>query len=947
MDTQTVQDFIIIRGAKVNNLKNIDVDIPRNKLIVITGLSGSGKTSLAFDTLYAEGQRRYVESLSSYARQFMGKLSKPEVDSIAGLPPAIAVEQKLSNRNVRSTVGTTTEIYEYLKLLYARVGRTFSPISNREVRCENTADVIKYLQSFPKGVKIYVLSPIPLVSGRKTWEQLRVFQQQGFNKIFFRNILLDIEDAIVETRKTDEEVAPFLLIDRIKSDHVGEQLNRLADSVQTAFWEGKGECIIRTEKDEIVDIRTFNNRFEADDMLFEEPSVHFFSFNNPYGACKTCSGTGIVESYAPELVIPDPSLSIFDSAVACWRGDKMSEWKNRFIQQAVPKGFPVHRAVQDLSQAEFSLLWNGNEKEQILGIKQFFQFVEENSYKIQFRVMQARYRGRIECPDCRGTRLRSDVNFVKIHGKSIIDLLLMPISELHTFFHNFEYTNDSEKQIAQLLVDELSKRCGFMVDVGLGYLNLNRTSKTLSGGESQRINLATFLGSSLVGSMYILDEPSIGLHSRDTHNLIRILKRLRDIGNTVIVVEHDEDIIRNADYIIDIGPKAGRLGGNVVFNGSLEQLLQQQDDLTAAYLRGMENPEDQDALSIEIPKRRRKWKNCVEIIEAREHNLKKINVKIPLEIFTVITGVSGSGKTTLIKNILYPALLKQFGVGGTLPIGKFSHLHIEPHSIEEVVWVDQNPIGRSSRSNPVTYIKAFDEIRALYASLPLAQQRGYTSGYFSINSTGGRCEECQGEGVIHVSMQFMSDIVLNCPECSGKRYKDEILEIKLREVNISDVLNMTIDQAVDFFETIPVSSYKTHILSKLSYLQEVGLGYLKMGQSSSTLSNGEAQRVKLAYYLSLENNKKKALFIFDEPTTGLHFHDINKLYHAFNKLIVLGHSILVIEHNMEIIKCADWIIDLGPEGGEQGGEVLAEGTPELLVTVEKSYTGQALKKKLG
>lgn len=935
---------IIIKGAKVNNLKNIDVEIPRNKLVVITGLSGSGKTSLAFDTLYAEGQRRYVESLSSYARQFMGKISKPEVESIKGIPPAIAIEQKVISRNIRSTVGTTTEIYEYLKLLYSRIGKTYSPVSGKEVKRENIADVMQYIQEIPSGSRIYILAPVQLVSGRTLKEQLEILQKQGFNRVVHNKTVTDIEELIKNVRKNASSQHIYVLIDRLKSDSVSEHLVRISDSVQTAFKEGKGECVIQTENGETVQ-RHFSNLFEMDGIAFEEPSPNLFSFNNPYGACKTCGGAGFVEGINPDLVIPDRSLSVFDGAVACWKGDKLSEWKNWFIKSATKRGFPAHRAVDDLSDEEYDLLWNGDEAHDIHGIRQFFKFVEENIYKIQYRVLQSRYRGRTVCPDCKGTHLRPDANYVKVQGKSMYDMVLEPIDSLHQFFLHFKFKNEYEKTVAQHILHELIKRTGFLVDVGLGYLTLNRSSRSLSGGESQRINLATSLGSSLVGSLYILDEPSIGLHPRDTQNLIKVLEHLRDIGNTVVVVEHDEEIIRKADYIIDIGPKAGRLGGEVVFHGDIESLLKQENDLTAAYLRGMENPQDPDSLSIPVPSRRRKWKNYVEITGAREHNLKNIDVKIPLEVFVVVTGVSGSGKTTLIRNILYPGLQKMLEGTNEIP-GKHRAINADLNKVSEVIMVDQNPIGRSSRSNPATYIKAYDDIRELFASQPLAKQRNYKSGFFSMNIKGGRCEECQGEGQVHISMQFMADIQLPCPECGGKRFKDEVLEVKIETYSVSDVLDMTVNQAVEFFQGVAPGKLKENIIYKLRHLQEVGLGYLKLGQPSSTLSSGEAQRVKLAYYLSQENNLRKSLFIFDEPTTGLHFHDISNLYKSFTKLIELGHSIVVIEHNPEIIKCADWIIDLGPEGGEGGGEIVFEGTPEKIVKCKKSYTGQCLKDKL-
>lgn len=937
------EDKIILKGARVNNLKNINVEIPRNQLVVITGLSGSGKSSLAFDTLYAEGQRRYVESLSSYARQFMGKISKPDVDSIIGLPPAIAIEQRVISRNPRSTVGTTTEIYEYLKLLFARIGHTFSPVSGKEVKRESVEDVIDYIQQLPAGAKVYISAPLQLFAERTPAEQLEVLKQQGFSRIIYNKEVKEIDEVL--QGKVSKNADINILIDRFKSDKIDDNKARISDSIETAFHEGKGNCIVQYEIEDTVKRAKFSNLFEMDDIHFEEPSVNLFSFNNPYGCCKTCSGTGMIEGIDPELVIPDRSLSVYDDAVVCWRGQVLAEWKEYFIKQASKVGFPIHRAIDDLSEAEFDMLWNGCPSKNIEGVKQFFEFVDKNIYKIQYRVIQSRYRGRTLCPDCKGTRLRKDANYVKVNGKSISDLILMPIDQLYDFFTHFKYKNDTEKQIAKQLVNELINRIGFLTDVGLGYLTLNRNSRTLSGGESQRINLATSLGSSLVGSLYILDEPSIGLHVRDTQRLIKVLQRLRDIGNTVVVVEHDEEIINAADYIIDIGPGAGRLGGEVVFAGTNERLMKQKDNLTAAYLRGMSNPHKEGNRCITVPAHRRKWRNYVEIFGARENNLKNIDVKIPLDIFTVITGVSGSGKSSLIKNILYPGLKKILNETSDKP-GKHHHIDADLSKLCDVVLVDQNPIGRSSRSNPVTYIKAYDFIRDLFAEQPLAKQRNYKSGFFSFNSPGGRCEECEGEGVVHIEMQFMADVDLVCSECGGARFKEEVLDVKVAGQSISDILNMTVSQAIEFFSSLPKSRIVDNIIQRLKALEEVGLEYLKMGQSSSTLSGGEAQRVKLAYYLSLGNNQQNTLFIFDEPTTGLHFHDINKLYIAFNKLIEKGNSIVVIEHNLELIKCADWVIDMGPGGGDNGGKIVFEGKPEDLIKCKKSFTGQALTGKL-
>lgn len=938
------EDKIIIKGARVNNLKNIDVEIPRNQLVVITGLSGSGKSSLAFDTLYAEGQRRYVESISAYARQFMGKITKPDVDAIIGIPPAIAIEQRVISRNPRSTVGTTTEIYEYLKLLYARIGHTFSPVSGKEVKRERVEDVMDFLRTLPDDSRILIAAPLSVFVGRTPSEQLEIIKQQGFSRIIFNKEIQDIDDVL--KGKVGKNADICILIDRFKRERFDENEARIADSIETAFYEGKGCCVIQYENEGKIKRQKFSNNFEADGIAFEEPSVNLFSFNNPYGCCKNCGGTGMVEGIDPELVIPDSSMSVYEGAVACWRGQVLNEWKDYFVRQAGKAGFPIHRAIDDLSAEEYDMLMNGCPEKKVEGVKQFFEFVEKNIYKIQYRVLQSRYRGRTLCPDCRGLRLRKDANYVKINNKSISDLCRMPIEQLYLFFQNFKYKNEHEEHIASQLVLELQNRLGFLVDVGLGYLTLNRGSRTLSGGESQRINLATSLGSSLVGSLYILDEPSIGLHVRDTQQLIKVLQRLRDIGNTVVVVEHDEEIIRAADYIIDIGPGAGRLGGNVTFAGTFKQLMKQNENLTAAYLRGMSDAANENSKSIAVPKQRRKWRNYVEIFGAKENNLKNVNVKIPLEIFTVVTGVSGSGKSSLIKNILYPGLKKIINETAEKP-GKHSRIEADLRKLSDVVMVDQNPIGRSTRSNPVTYIKAYDLIRDLFAAQPLSKQRNYKPGFFSFNMPGGRCEECEGEGVVHIEMQFMADVDLVCSECGGSRFKEEVLDIKVGGNTISDILNMTINQAVEFFKSLPDSNRLCDsIVERLQALQEVGLGYLKMGQSSSTLSGGEAQRVKLAYYLTLGNSQQNTLFIFDEPTTGLHFHDISKLFEAFNRLIEKGNTILVIEHNMELIKCADWVIDLGPEGGVGGGEIVFEGKPEDLAKCKKSYTGKALNSKL-
>lgn len=937
-------EVISIRGANVNNLKNIDVDIPRDKLVVITGLSGSGKSSLAFDTLYAEGQRRYVESLSSYARQFMGKMHKPEVKSVAGIPPAIAIEQRTMSSNPRSTVGTVTEIYDYLKLLFARVGRTFSPISGREVRRDNPDDVFRYVMKTEPGQIVYVLAPVVLPEGRTLLEQLNILQQQGFSRVVYSRKLAEI-DEFLKGKKASRVSEMYVLIDRFKSDRLADNQDRLRDSIHVAMSEGKGVCVIQTEG-ESVSQKTFSNRFEADGIVFEEPSANLFSFNNPYGACKTCLGTGMIEGVDPDLVIPNKNLSVAEGAVACWHGDVLGEWNREFIRQATKLDFPVHRAIEDLTQKEFDLLWYGDPKHKVEGIVQFFNFVAANTYKIQFRVIQARYRGREICPDCHGTRLRKDAQYVKVGGKSITEWMAMPVMELQSFLESLKFPTPAEEEISRNVMKELKTRVSLLNEVGLGYLTLDRTAESLSGGESQRINLATSLGSSLVGSLYILDEPSIGLHPRDTQNLIRVLKHLRDIGNTVVVVEHDENIIRAADYIIDIGPRAGQWGGEVVFTGNFDELLKVEDNLTASYLRDMVGGYPEETCRyIPLPKRRRRWRNYIEILGAKEHNLKNIDVKIPLECLTVITGVSGSGKSSLITNVLYPSLLRLLDKNGPKP-GRCSAVNADMTKVSDVVMVDQDPIGRSSRSNPATYVKAYDYIRDLFASQSLAKQRNYKPSFFSFNVAGGRCEECEGEGVIHINMQFMADVEMTCPSCNGARFREETLDVKVKDKTISDILNMTVDEALEYFRQLPVTDQTKNIVRRLLPLQDVGLGYLILGQPSSTLSGGEAQRVKLAYYLSLDDDEQNKIFIFDEPTTGLHFHDISKLYNSFNRLIERDNTIVVIEHNTEVIKCADWIIDMGPEGGDNGGKIVFEGTPEKLLERKRSYTAQALQGKL-
>jgi excinuclease ABC subunit A len=935
IDQLDPKKYILVKGARVNNLKNITVAITRNKLVVITGLSGSGKSSLAFDTLYADGQRRYVESLSSYARQFLGRMSKPEVDYIKGIAPAIAIEQKVNTRNPRSTVGTSTEIYEYIKLLFARVGKTFSPVSGNLVTRHTVTDVVNAILELPAGSLVMLYSPLYQKTDRTLKDDLTIVLQQGFSRILYRNSILKIEDILPEIEKYGYQDM-YVLVDRFTSDPNDEDMqNRAADSAQTAFFEGNGTCLLSFELDGISQQLEFSNRFELDGITFEEPSVHLFSFNNPFGACKTCEGFGSVIGIDEDLVIPDKSLSVYDDAVACWKGEKMSEYKHTLITHAHKFGFPVHSPYYKLSQEERKLLWTGNKY--LEGINSFFEMVESQTYKIQYRVMLSRYRGKTVCPDCLGTRLRKDANYVKINEKSITDLVLMSISHAYDFFKNIQLT-DYEHKVADRLIIEIKNRLGFLCNVGLPYLTLNRLSNSLSGGESQRINIATSLGSSLVGSLYILDEPSIGLHPRDTQLLIKVLKGLRDIGNTVIVVEHEEEIIKAADQVIDIGPLAGSHGGELIFQGTYEEILKDEISLTGQYLSGKK--------AIALPVSRRPWNDYIEISGAREHNLKGINVKFPLKVMTVVTGVSGSGKTTLVKRILYPALKKLFGGYGERS-GRFDRLGGDYNLITAVELIDQNPIGRSSRSNPATYVKAFDDIRSLYADQPMAKLRAYKPGFFSFNVEGGRCEECEGEGIVTVEMQFMADLHLTCDSCKGKRYKDEVLEVKFHENTISDILNLTIEQAIDFFTTnSEKNATASRISAKLKPLADVGLGYLKLGQSSDTFSGGEAQRIKLASFLTKGSNDSPTLFIFDEPTTGLHMHDINRLLSAFNALLAKGHSIIVIEHNLDVIKTADWVIDLGPEGGEQGGFVLFEGTPEDLVKTNVSHTSYYLQNKL-
>ncbi|SDL85629.1 excinuclease ABC subunit UvrA [Kriegella aquimaris] len=916
------KENIIIKGANLHNLKNIDVVIPRNKLVVITGLSGSGKSSLAFDTLYAEGQRRYVESLSSYARQFLGKLDKPKVDYIKGIAPAIAIEQKVNSTNPRSTVGTTTEIYDYLKLLYARIGKTISPISGEEVKKHTVTDVINYIKTYDQETKLLLLAPIIVKKERDPFKTLQLFSKQGYARIKYKGEVLRIDAA---PENIGREF--YLVVDRIITKNDEDFYNRLANAVDTAFFEGKGECIIedlKTEKQV-----PFSNNFELDGMQFLEPNVHLFSFNNPYGACPKCEGYGDVIGIDEDLVIPNTALSVYENAVFPWRGESMGWYRDQLVNSAYKFDFPIHKPWFELSDAQKQLVWEGNDH--FIGLHNFFGMLEEKSYKIQNRVMLSRYRGKTKCNVCKGKRLRKETDYVKVGGESISGLVELPISDLTTFF-NALVLEKHDGQIASRLLKEIITRLGFLNNVGLNYLTLNRKSNTLSGGESQRINLATSLGSSLVGSMYILDEPSIGLHPKDTENLIEVLKSLRDLGNTVIVVEHDEDIMKAADEVIDIGPEAGTHGGEVVAHGTLDEILL-SSSLTASYLNGTKE--------IEIPKKRRTSQQFIEIKGARENNLKNIDVTFPLNMLTVVTGVSGSGKSTLVKKLLYPIILKKVGGYGE-KAGQYTSVEGKYQSIKHVEFVDQNPIGRSSRSNPVTYIKAYDDIRNLFASQKLSKIRGYQAKHFSFNVDGGRCEKCKGEGEITVEMQFMADVHLECETCGGKRFKKEVLEVKFEDASIDNVLNMTIDDAIAFFEL----HSQTRITNKLKPLQDVGLGYVTLGQSSSTLSGGEAQRIKLASFLVKGTTKDKALFIFDEPTTGLHFHDIKKLLKSFDALISKGHSIVVIEHNIELIKCADYIIDLGLEGGATGGQLIVQGTPEEIIKNKISHTARYLKEKL-
>jgi excinuclease ABC subunit A len=923
-------NFISIRGARVNNLKNIDVDIPRNKLIVVTGLSGSGKSSLAFDTLYAEGQRRYVESLSSYARQFLGRMSKPECDFIKGIPPAIAIEQKVNSRNPRSTVGTSTEIYEYLRLLFARIGQTVSPVSGQVVKKHSVEDIVAATRDYPEGTRFTVLCPLLPREGRTFAQQLEVMMQQGFARVEVNREIVRIEDFLKEGPTELLRDHTYLLVDRLSVDGQQSAVSRLTDSLETAMYEGNGQCMLRFyPKEGGTQLLQFSTRFEADGITFEEPTDQMFSFNSPIGACPTCEGFGRIIGIDERLVVPNRALSVYDGAVMCWRGEKMGEWLREFCRNAADHDFPIFEPYYNLTEAQKDYLWHGPRDK--VCIDSFFKMLTENQYKIQYRVMLARYRGKTTCPDCHGSRLKKEANYVRVGGRSISELTALSVVELVRFFDDLHLT-DHEEAIARRLLTEIRNRLHFLQDVGLGYLTLNRLSNSLSGGESQRINLATSLGSSLVGSLYILDEPSIGLHSRDTERLIHVLRQLQQLGNTVVVVEHDEEIIRAADYIIDIGPRAGRLGGQVVYQGDMRDLQPGTESYTVRYLLGEE--------TIPLPQFRRPWYRSIRIIGARENNLKGIDVTFPLNVMTVVTGVSGSGKSTLVRDIFYQAMKREFDEASDRP-GEFVSLEGDVKLVGGVEFVDQNPIGKSSRSNPVTYVKAYDDIRRLMADQPLAKQMGFGAGHFSFNTEGGRCEECKGEGTVTIEMQFMADLVLECESCHGKRFKNEILEVRFHEKNIYDILNMTVNEAIEFF----TEHGEQKIAQRLKPLQDVGLGYIKLGQSSSTLSGGENQRVKLAYFLSLEKTTP-TLFFFDEPTTGLHFHDIKKLMEAFDALIGRGHSLVIIEHNLDVVKCADYVIDLGPEGGAEGGELVVAGTPEEVAQCERSYTGRFLKEKL-
>jgi len=925
IDQYDPKEYIIIKGARVNNLKNLDVAIPRDKLVVITGLSGSGKSSLAFDTLFAEGQRKYVESLSSYARQFLGRMEKPEVDYIKGVAPAIAIEQKVSSRNPRSTVGTTTEIYDYMKLLFARIGVTYSPVSGKKVKKDSVTDVVDFILGHDEGTKLIISAPLHIKKGRTVEEELKILLSKGYTRVLVDDEMMFIEDHL--NGKINKKHRFEILVDRAVVKNDEENQFRLADSIQTAFFEGEGRCKVNMVGNQI---REFSDIFELDGIRFEEPTINLFSFNNPYGACRRCEGFGRVLGIDPEMVIPDPNLSVYEGAIAPWRTETMQKWLDPLLKNGIRFDFPIHRAVNELTEEEYDLLWTGNEY--FDGLGEFFKFLESQSHKIQYRVMLSRYRGRTVCPDCRGTRLRKDASYVKVGGKSISDLVLMPVERLSKFFDELQLTAH-EAAVAKRILNEITNRIGYLEKVGLGYLTLNRLTNTLSGGEFQRIKLATSLGSALVGSMYILDEPSIGLHPRDTDRLIEVLLSLKKLGNSVIVVEHEEKVMEAADQIIDIGPAAGVHGGELVYQGRIDELNGESQSFTAKYLKGLEE--------IPLPKRRRKWNQSFTIEKARENNLKNITVEIPLGVMTVITGVSGSGKSTLVKKILYPAIGKMLGVTGEAT-GKHEKISGDYNRVNQIEFVDQNPIGKSSRSNPVTYVKAYDGIRQLFSEQPMSKNNGFKPAHFSFNVDGGRCEVCEGEGTVTVEMQFMADLHLECEACHGKRFKKEILEVKYQDKNISEILDLTVEEAIEFFADKP------GIVNKIRPLFDVGLGYVKLGQSSNSLSGGEAQRVKLASFLGKGGNIKKdhVLFIFDEPTTGLHFHDIRKLLDALNALVNEGNSVLIIEHNMEIVKNADWIIDLGPEGGENGGNLCFAGLPEDLAKQEDNHTARYLKEKV-
>lgn len=928
LEDQDSKKYILIKGARVHNLKNIDIAIPKNQLVVITGMSGSGKSSLAFDTLYAEGQRRYVESLSSYARQFLGRMNKPDVDYIKGIAPAIAIEQKVITSNPRSTVGTSTEIYDYLKLLFSRIGKTISPVSGQIVKKDSVTDVVNYLSALPFESTATILCPLYPHNQRTLKEELAVLLQKGFSRVVINKEIKKVEEVLEDTTIENKEIVDeheiLILIDRIVTNQEDETMSRMGDSVQTAFFEGKGDCYVDFDGER----KHFSDRFELDGIRFEDPTPNFFSFNNPYGACPKCEGYGRVVGIDEDLVIPDKSKSIFDGAIAPWRGEKMKEYLDILVKNSSKFDFPIHRSVSQLTNAERRLLWKGNKY--FTGLDDFFKFLEEQTYKIQYRVMLSRYRGKTNCPDCLGSRLRPDATYVKIDNHSITDIVLMPLKKALIFFNDLEL-DEQQKTISKRLILEIRNRILFLNEVGLGYLTLNRLSNSLSGGESQRINLATSLGSALVGSIYVLDEPSIGLHPKDTNRLIGVLKSLRDVGNTVLVVEHEEEMMQAADHLIDIGPEAGTLGGELIFAGNYQEILRDEHSLTGKYLSGREQ--------IKIPTRRRKPTDFIEIKGARENNLQNIDIKFPLNVLTAVTGVSGSGKTSLVKRILFPALQKVIGNYSGEQTGSYDAIEGATESISQVEMVDQNPIGRSSRSNPVTYVKAWDEVRALYASQASAKANGLKPAAFSFNVEGGRCDVCQGEGEVKIEMQFMADIYLPCESCNSQRFKQHVLDVTYKDKNVAEVLEMTIDEAIIFFADEP------KIMNKIRPLAEVGLGYVHLGQSSNTLSGGEAQRIKLASFLIKGNNSQKTLFIFDEPTTGLHFHDIKKLMKSFEALIEQGNTIIVIEHNMDVVKCADWVIDIGPEGGDEGGKLVFEGTPEELIKEKKSYTGEYLKER--